>query len=135
MQPVSRHIPRRRRSFWREYCFTTPPTCWIRPPRPELVGLDELKDAADAFIFDQTRATGGEHYQSRLIKIEGVHFVDADGWGPNAELAITDGVKTLPLKLGRGNGIYAGSNNLTEPFDVIGIMDQENTNLKGGYRL
>ncbi|HLB73780.1 MAG TPA: hypothetical protein VJJ98_07160 [Sedimentisphaerales bacterium] len=104
-------------------------------PRPELVGLDELKDAADAFIFDQTRATGGEHYQSRLIKIEGVHFVDADGWGPNAELAITDGVKTLPLKLGRGNGIYAGSNNLTEPFDVIGIMDQESTNLKGGYRL
>ncbi|MHC4435363.1 MAG: hypothetical protein ACYTBS_26320, partial [Planctomycetota bacterium] len=36
---------------------------------------------------------------------------------------------------GRGNGIYAGSNNLTEPFDVIGIMDQESTDLTGGYRL
>lgn len=104
-------------------------------PRPEVVSLDELKDADDAFIFDQTRATSGEHYQSRLIKIEGVHFVDANDWGPNAELTITDGVKTLPLKLGRGNGIYAGSSNLTEPFNVIGILDQESTNLKGGYRL
>ena len=39
------------------------------------------------------------------------------------------------MKLGRGSGIYAGSNNLTEPFDVIGIMDQESTDLKSGYRL
>jgi hypothetical protein len=37
--------------------------------------------------------------------------------------------------LGRGNGIYAGSNNLIEPFDVIGIMDQESTDLTSGYRL
>jgi hypothetical protein len=37
--------------------------------------------------------------------------------------------------LGRGNGIYAGSNNLTEPFDVIGIIDQESADLTGGYRL
>ncbi|MBN2269195.1 MAG: hypothetical protein JXN61_01185 [Sedimentisphaerales bacterium] len=104
-------------------------------PRPEVVSLDELKDAEDAYIFDQTRATGGEHYQARLIKIEGVYFVDTNAWGPNAQLTITDGVKTLPLKLGVGNGIYAGSNNLTEPFDVIGILDQESTDLKGGYRL
>lgn len=104
-------------------------------PRPEVVSLDELKDAEDAYIFDQTRATGGEHYQARLIKIEGVYFVDANAWGPDAELTITDGLKTLPLKLGIGNGIYAGSNNLTEPFDVIGILDQESTDLKGGYRL
>jgi len=104
-------------------------------PRPEVVSLDELKNADDAFIFDQTRATGGEHYQARLIKIEGVCFVDANAWGSNAQLTITDGVKTLPLKLGVGNGIYAGSNNLTEAFDVIGILDQESTDLKGGYRL
>jgi len=39
------------------------------------------------------------------------------------------------VKLGRGNGIYAGSNNLTEPFDIIGIMDQESSDLTGGYRL
>jgi hypothetical protein len=64
-----------------------------------------------------------------------VHFADANNWGPNGELVITDGTKTLPVKLGRGNGIYTGSNNLDETFDVIGIMDQESTDLTGGYRL
>jgi hypothetical protein len=104
-------------------------------PRPEVVSLDELKDDSDDFIFDPDRQKGCEYYQARLIKIEGVSFVNADDWGPNAELVITDGIKTFPVKLGRGNGIYIGSNNLTEPFDIIGIMDQESSDLTGGYRL
>jgi len=104
-------------------------------PQPEVVTLNELKDDNDNFIFDSTRLTGCEYYQARLIKIEDVYFMDPNGWGPNAVLTITDGVKTFPVKLGRGNGIYAGSNNLTEPFDIIGIMDQESPDLKSGYRL
>jgi len=104
-------------------------------PRPEVVILDELKDDNDECIFDPTRQTGGERYQARLIKIENVFFAEASDWGPHGELVITDGVKTLPVKLGRGCGIYAGSNNLTEPFDIIGIMDQESPNLTDGYRL
>jgi hypothetical protein len=104
-------------------------------PRPEVVTLDDLKDTDDQFIFDPDRQTGCEFYQSRLVKIEDVHFADANDWSPHGELVITDGTKTLPVKLGRGNGIYAGSNNLDETFDVIGIMDQESTDLTGGYRL
>ena len=104
-------------------------------PRPEVITLDDLKDSDDDFIFDPTRQTGCEFYQARLIKIEDVYFADAIGWSPHAELTITDGIKTFPVKLGRGNGIYAGSNNLTEPFDIIGIMDQESTDLTRGYRL
>ena len=104
-------------------------------PRPEVVTLAELKDENDDFIFDPSREKGGEYYQARLIKIEDVYFVDASGWGPDAELVLTDGAKTIALKLGRGNGIYAGSNNLAEPFDVIGIMDQESQDLRSGYRL
>jgi hypothetical protein len=104
-------------------------------PRPEVVKLDELKDGDDEFIFDPNRLSGCEYYQSRLIKIENVYFADANNWGPNGELAITDGSKTFPVKLGRGNGIYAGSNNLNETFDVIGIMDQESPNLNDGYRI
>ena len=104
-------------------------------PRPEVVILNDLKDDNDEFIFDPTRQTGCEYYQARLIKIQGVSFADANGWLPNGELVITDGVKTFPVKLGRGNGIYAGSNNLTEPFDIIGIMDQESANLIDGFRL
>jgi hypothetical protein len=104
-------------------------------PRPEVVTLGDLKDVDDNFIFDPTRQTGCERYQGRLTKIENVTFADANDWGPYGELVITDGVKTLPVKLGRGNGIYAGSNNLIEPFDIIGIMDQESPNLVDGYRL
>jgi len=104
-------------------------------PRPEVVTLDELKDGDDEFIFDPNRQRGGEYYQGRLIKIEDVYFVDANNWGPHGELVITDGTKTFGVKLGRGNGIYAGSNNLSEPFDVIGIMDQESQDLTSGYRL
>ncbi|MDP8269135.1 MAG: hypothetical protein P9L97_10435, partial [Candidatus Tenebribacter davisii] len=104
-------------------------------PRPELVSLDDLKNDSDAFIFDPTRQTGSEYYQARLIKIEDVYFADANDWGPHGEVVITDGAKTLTVKLERGNGIYAGSNNLTEPFDIIGILDQESPNLTDGYRL
>ncbi len=104
-------------------------------PRPQVVTLDELKDDVDEFIFDPDRQSGCEYYQARLIKVENVYSVDANDWGPNGELLITDGSKTFPIKLGRGNGIYAGSNNLNETFDVIGIMDQESSDLNGGYRL
>jgi len=104
-------------------------------PRPELVTLDQLKDVDDEFIFDPNREEGCEYYQATLIKVEDVYFADAAGWGPDGELLITDGAKTLPVKLGRGNGIYAGSNNLAEPFDIIGILDQESSDLTSGYRL
>jgi len=104
-------------------------------PQPEVVTLDQLKDEKDNFIFDPERKMGCEYYQARLVKIENVYFVDSNGWGPNVELVITDGVKTFPVKLGRGNGIYAGSYNLSEPFDIIAIMDQQSPTLKSGYRL
>jgi len=104
-------------------------------PKPEVVLLDELKDEQDRFVFDPDRLVGSEYHQGRLIKIEDVNVVDPVGWGPDGELAVTDGLRTLPIKLGRGNGIYPGSYNLTQPFDVIGILDQESTDLRSGYRL
>ena len=94
-------------------------------PRPEVVTLDELKDESDEFVFDPNREYGCEFYQGRLVQLNDVNFSDANGWEPNGEVTVTDGVKTFPVKLGFGTGIYAGSNNLSEPFDVIGIMDQE----------
>jgi hypothetical protein len=103
--------------------------------KPEVVSLEELKDDQDRFLFDPARLTGGEYYQGRLIKLEDVNVVDPNGWRPSGELVVTDGTRTLPVKLGRGNGIYRGSYNLVEPFDVIGILDQESTNLRSGYRL
>ena len=104
-------------------------------PKPEVVSPGELKDDQDRFVFDPARLVGGEYYQGRLIKIEDVNVVDAKGWGPNGMLTVTHGKKTFPVKLGRGNGIYPGSFNLSQPFDVIGILDQDSTDLRSGYQL
>ncbi|MGE5293692.1 MAG: hypothetical protein ACM3VT_02580, partial [Solirubrobacterales bacterium] len=108
-------------------------------PKPEAVSLSELKDEQDQFVFDPARLVGGEYYQGRLIKIEDVNVVDPNGWKPDGELIVTDGRRMLPIRLGRGNGIYPGSFNLTQPCDVIGILDQEdddgNKLFTSGYRL
>jgi hypothetical protein len=103
-------------------------------PQPEVITLDDVKDGSDNFIFDPNREFGCEYYQGRLVKINDVNFVDANSWGPDATLTITDGQKTFPLKLGIGWGIRQGSNNLVEPFDVVGIFDQEG-GLKDNYRI
>jgi len=94
-------------------------------PQPEVITLDDVKDNNDDFIFDPNRLTGCEYYQGRLVKINNVSFVDANSWGTEADLTITDGQKTFPVRLGIGWGIRPGSNNLSEPFDVVGIFDQE----------
>ena len=104
-------------------------------PKPEVVTLDDLKDASDDFIFVQDRQSGCEHYQARLIKVEDVNFVDPSLWAPDTTMTITDGSKTFPVLLCRGTGIYEGSNNLTEPFDIIGIMDQKSSDKTRGYRI
>jgi hypothetical protein len=103
-------------------------------PTPEVITLDQLKDASDAFRFDSARLTGGEYYQARLVRINDVNIVNPSLWAPNATLTITHGTKTLPLKLGMGPGITVGSNNLPTQFDVIGILDQEGA-ATGAYRL
>jgi hypothetical protein len=103
-------------------------------PQPEVIALDDVKDANDEFIFDPNRERGCEYYQGRLVKINDVNFVDANSWGPNAEMVITNGQKTFPLKLGLGWGFRPGSNNLSQPFDVVGIFDQEG-GLKDNYRI
>lgn len=102
-------------------------------PQPELITLADLKNGSDDFIFDPGRQSGCEHYQGRLIRINGISFVDPGNWGPGGELLITDGTRTFPVKLGIGRGISAGSNNLAATFDIIGILDQEGGSFSGGW--
>ena len=104
---------------------------------PQVIILDQLKDAFDNFMFDQTRTSGCEYYQARLVRVNGVHFVSDANWAPNGKLAITDGTKTFPVLLGIGPGITAGSNNLSTTFDIIGILDQEDGSSPNtaGYRI
>ncbi len=103
-------------------------------PRAEVVSLSELKDEYDEFIFDSTRQSGPEYYQSRLVRINNVSFVDPENWGVNGELTVTDSAgRSILVKLGLGEGFYEGSNNLNEVFDLIGILDQESLDYTGGY--
>jgi hypothetical protein len=107
-------------------------------PEPEVITLSQVKDANDNFIFNQTRLTGGEYYQARLVRINDVNFVDANLWAPNATMTIRDNTgRTFPVLLGIGPGITVGSNNLLTQFDIIAIFDQEDTSspYTAGYRL
>lgn len=107
-------------------------------PEPEVITLSQVKDASNNFIFDQTRTTGCEYYQTRLVRINSVYFVDDANWGPNGQLLIADGTgRTFPVLLGIGPGITAGSNNLASTFDIVAIFDQEDGSFPytGDYRL
>jgi hypothetical protein len=97
-----------------------------------------VKDSSDNFIFDQTRLSGCEYYQARLVRINDVHFVNDANWGPNGSLLIADSTgKTFPVLLGIGPGITINSNNLSTEFDLVAIFDQEDGSSPNtaGYRL
>jgi len=104
-------------------------------PTPTPLTLADLKDANDDFIFDASRATGCEHYQASLVRINGVQLTTGT-WSSNSTYAITDGVRTFPILLSRG----AGFDTYAPPagtFDVVAILDQEDGVSGGvaGYRL
>ena len=104
-------------------------------PTPTSITLADVKDAADTPIFDSTRATGGELYQSTLVEIENVQFVDPSGWGTDSDLVLTDETgRTLDIHLGFNDSFLSQ----TAPegwFNVVGIMDQKDYGGTGGYRL
>ncbi len=107
-------------------------------PQPETITLDLVKDAGDQFIFDQTRATGCEYYQGRLVRVDDVNITDPNDWATNGTLTVMDNTgRTFPLKLGIGDGFtrYACP---TGQISIIAIFDQEassTTLCQDGYRL
>ena len=99
------------------------------------IGLADIKDEYDEMIFDSSRATGGELYQSTLVELQNVWFDDISSWGTDSDLTLTDAS-------GRSLNVHLG---LDESFDkqaapegmfnVIGIMDQNDFNGTAGYQL
>jgi hypothetical protein len=102
-------------------------------PAPTLISLLDVKNPDDSFKFVHDRESGAEHYQSTLVRLEHVSLVNNGGWGPDAELTITDGTLHLPMKLGRLG--FASVPPPVEPFNVVGIFDQEGADYRAGYRL
>ncbi len=108
-------------------------------PAPQVIQLSDVKDSSDQFIFDATRTTGPEFYQGSAVRIDDVSFTDTAGWGPGGQLTLQDGTgRTLPVLLGLGEG-FTRYGPPSAPFDIVGILDQEDTTsgdgYKGGYRL
>jgi hypothetical protein len=68
-----------------------------------------------------------------------VNFVDPSAWAPGAQLLITDQTgRTFPVLLGLGTG-FTRYPPPAAPFDIIGILDQEDPTeadgFEAGYRL
>ncbi len=108
-------------------------------PLPEVITLADVMDEEGEWIFDPNRAFGAERYQSTLVRVNNVQFVDTTEWGTSAWLEITDATgRVVPVHLGRGAGIES-CNVGTQPVDLVGIWDQEDDDpsdgLKDGYYL
>lgn len=95
------------------------------------VGMPEPKlipSISACNYFDQSRAGGGEKYQTRWSRLNDVEIVSGT-WGSyvedvKGEMTITDGTGELTMRLARQGDFddYAAP---TGKFDVIGIFDQE----------
>lgn len=107
-------------------------------PQPEIITLDMVKEENDEYIFDETRLTGCEYYQARLVRVDNVNIIDPENWAPNETVTIMDDTgRTFPVKLGVGDG-FENYPCPTEQIDVIAIFDQEASGYsvcKDGYRL
>jgi hypothetical protein len=105
-------------------------------PTPAPILLSDLKTAGDAFIFDPSRQTGGERYQGERVELMNVHVASPQTWTAESLVSITDGVRTLTLRLG-ANGSFDGTElfGVGEHFNVVGIMSQSDSGGQGGYQL
>ena len=91
-------------------------------------------------IFDQTRATGGERWQSMRVRLTGLTLLTSNGWNANAEwgqrlCTATDGEgREFQLRHPR----YSLGDAPTNRFDAIGVLNQESgsgTDGTFGYEL
>ena len=89
------------------------------------ITLSDLKLADNTFIFDATRQSGGELYQSTLVELHDVWIESAVSWQTDSILAVTDGVRTFDVQLCL-NDSFDGTELFVpgEHFNVTGILDQ-----------
>ena len=96
-------------------------------PEPEVITLADVKQTDDSDIFDQTRATGGEHWQGMRVRLDNLTLLSTNGWNPtNAwsarQCTATDGTgRTFPLRTPR----YSLGSAPSGVFDAIGVLNQE----------
>jgi hypothetical protein len=101
-------------------------------PLPEVVELSELRELNGDYIFDDTRMSGCEYYQGRLVRVNDVTITNCNDFGPGFKwLVIEDDTgRQFNVRLGRGPG-FSEYSCPTGEIDVIGIMNQEGSGTAG----
>lgn len=101
------------------------------------ITLADLKSSDDtSFLFDETRATGCEHYQASLVHLDDLLLEDANDWATNGVVTVKQGDLTFGMKLGLDAALASidAESLETNPFGVTAILDQEG-DVSAGYRL
>jgi MYXO-CTERM domain-containing protein len=98
-------------------------------PEAAPLTLADLKTAADGFLFDPSRQTGGERYQSTRVDLREVWLTGAAAWTADSDITVTDGTRMFNVHLGLnpsfdGTALFAPG----ERFNVVGILDQAASN-------
>jgi hypothetical protein len=101
--------------------------------------LADLKNATNKlFLFNSTRTTGCEHYQGSLVHLDHLTLVsDPLAWALDGTVTVQQGDLTFPLKLGLDTDLlnFDPVAMQTTEFSLTAILDQESSDLTGGYRL
>jgi hypothetical protein len=108
-------------------------------PTPTAISLSDIKDENDVAIFDETRQTGGEKYQSTLVELQDVWVTSDVYLTTDTDIEVTDGTRTFNVHLGL-NDSFDGTTLLTtnDHFNAVGILDQAASNgvySTDGYQL
>lgn len=99
------------------------------------ITLDDLRSNNTTFIFDASRNTGCEHYQGSLVHLDNL-VLDSGTWGLNSTVTVRQGDLTFPMLLGLDPALASiTASDLSVPFGVTAILDQESADTKAGYRL
>lgn len=100
-------------------------------PDPELVD-----SVSHCNYFDQSRAGGGERYQTRLIMLHDVE-IESGQWGASQLMTIADAAGSMGMLLS-AMGDFGSNPRPQGRLNVVGIMDQEDDQAPpytDGYRV
>lgn len=100
-------------------------------PDPELIPC-----ISDCNFFDQTRAGGGERYQTRYVMLHGVEITSGE-WGNDKLMTISDPTGSVGMLLSV-MGDFSSQAQPTGKLNVVGIFDQEDDQASpytDGYRI
>ncbi|MCE5324194.1 hypothetical protein LLG46_12895 [bacterium] len=104
------------------YAFTVEVLDHPGLPEPTLI-----TNVSDCNYFDQSRAGGGEYYQTRYVRLYGVQ-VKSGTWASGQQLSVGDSTGEVGMLLSSVKD-FSDSADYKGSLSVVGIFDQEDTSV------